>query len=75
MKNENTEFLEKLAETLLVTVGDLTPETNLSSLASWDSMGQVAVLSLIDEMMGPAIPPGSLQKCVTVGDIMRLIGS
>jgi acyl carrier protein len=69
-----SDFLAKLGETLMAD-GPLTAETQLSSLSGWDSMGQVAVFSLIDESVGATLPPGSLQKCATVGDIIALIKS
>lgn len=53
----------------------LTADTQLSTLPGWDSMGMVAVLSLIDESLGASLPRGSLQKCATVNDILALVRS
>jgi acyl carrier protein len=71
---KSNEFLAKLGETLMAE-GSLTPDTQLSSLSGWDSMGMVAVLSLIDESVGASLPRGSLQKCERVGDILGLVKS
>jgi acyl carrier protein len=71
---KTSEFLAKLAETLMAD-GSVTPDTQLSSLPGWDSMGMVAVLSLIDESVGATLPRGSLQKCERVGDILVLVKS
>ena len=69
---KTSEFLAKLGETLMAN-GGVTPDTLLSSLPGWDSMGMVAVLSLIDESVGASLPRGSLQKCAPVGDIVALV--
>ena len=61
-----------LGETLMAD-GPLNPETPLTSLSGWDSMGMVAVLGLIDESLGASLPRGSLQKCVIVRDVLALV--
>ena len=66
-------FLGKLAEVLLASPGGVKFETRLDSLAGWDSMGQVATLSFLDEELGAKLPAGSLQKCQTLGDIVCLV--
>jgi acyl carrier protein len=69
------EFLSKLGEILMAEPGKLDPETDLGGLSGWDSMGQVAVFSLLDEAVGTTPAPGLLQKCTTVGDIVALAES
>ena len=70
-----SDFLTKLSQTLLLEEPALTPATDLTSLPAWDSMGMVAVLSMIDESLGATLPRGALQKCATVNDIMALVKS
>ena len=74
MQMKTSEFLTRLGETLM-TQGPLTPETELRRLSEWDSMGMVAVLSMIDESLGATLPRGSIQKCALVSDILGLVKS
>lgn len=67
------EFLGQLAEALMADKAQMQPEAELSSFAGWDSMGQVAVVGLIDQSLEMTLPPGSLQKCRTVSDILQLV--
>jgi acyl carrier protein len=69
------EFLSKLGEILMAEQDRLAPETDLRELSGWDSMGQVAVFSLLDEAVGTTPAPGLLQKCTTVGDVLALAES
>ncbi len=69
---KTSEFLVRLGETLMADE-PLKRETELRSLSGWDSMGMVAVFSLIDESLGTSLPRGSLQNCGTVGDILELV--
>lgn len=68
-----TEFLGKLAEAIMAGNRPLKSEIPLNKFPGWDSMGQVAVVGLIDEALGISLPPGSLQNCRTVGDILALV--
>jgi acyl carrier protein len=69
------EFLGRLGETLMLEGAQLTPETELSSLSGWDSMGMVAVVGLIDQELDTTLPRGALQACKTVGDVVDLVKS
>ena len=68
------DFLAQLAEALNAEPSQLTVQTPLDSLEGWDSMGQVSVVSLLDQI-GVKSPPGALQKCRTAGDIVALGGT
>lgn len=67
------EFIERLGEVLMAEPGKTGEETPLESLPGWDSMGQVATVGFLDEVLGASPPPGSLQQCRTVGDILGLV--
>jgi acyl carrier protein len=69
------EFLSKLGEILMAEPDKLAPETDLRELSGWDSMGQVSVFSLLDEVVGTTPAPGLLQKCNTIGDVVALAES
>jgi acyl carrier protein len=67
------QLIENLAEVLLAGPTEVTGETRLESLSGWDSMGQLAILSFLDEQLGATLPVGSLQKCQTLADITELV--
>lgn len=69
------QFIEKLGVELGIPSGKLLDEVPLSSFKSWDSMGQMAVLAMIDSELGYEVPPGGVQKCKTVGDLVLLVSS
>lgn len=71
---QNT-FIEKIAQELSVGAADLTPDTVLSSLPSWDSLGKMGVLALIDFELHVVVPQGSLQNCHKVSDLLSLVGA
>jgi len=66
-------FVKKLADILLAE-NSLTENTTLDSLPGWDSMGQLSIVALFDECLGRKLPPGSIQNCETINDILVLAG-
>jgi acyl carrier protein len=68
-------FIEKLGAELGIPPATLLEEALLNSFKAWDSMGHMAVLAMIDAELGCEVPPGALQKCKTVGDLVTLVGS
>lgn len=64
-----SEFLTKLGEVLLAE-RPIDESTPLDSLSGWDSMGQVAVVSFLDEELDVRLKPGALQSSRTIGDIL-----
>ena len=66
-------FIEKIAEELSVVPADLTLDTELSSLSSWDSLGKMGILALIDSELHMVVPQGSFQNCEKVSDLLGLV--
>lgn len=67
-------FLGEFAEILGVQAGALTPETELKSFETWDSVAHLSTMVLIDEKYGVAIAPDALLNARTVADILAAIG-
>jgi acyl carrier protein len=67
------EFLKRFAEVLMSDDAPLAAETALGEFAGWDSMGQMAALSLLDEL-GVKVPPGRIAECQTVADVLAIAG-
>ena len=68
-----TRFIEKLGAELGVAPEKLTDAALLSSFPAWDSMGRMAVIAMVDVELAIEFPPGGLQKCQTVGDLVALV--
>lgn len=67
-----TGFIHNLAEALSEDATQMRLETDLDSLAGWDSMGKVAVIALLDESYQIKLPPGAIHQCRTVADLYKL---
>ena len=68
-----TQFIEKLGAELGIAPAKLTDSALLKSFPAWDSMGRMAVVAMLDTELGFDLPPGGLQKCQTVGDLVSLV--
>lgn len=66
-------FLQHLADILVTDPGQLQADTPLNRFKGWDSMGQMAVLTLIDTDLGVPVPLNWLGECDTVGKVLALV--
>jgi acyl carrier protein len=53
--------------------GTITKTTELKSLGSWDSVGILSVMALVDSSVGVVLAPEQLAKSTTAGDLLDLI--
>ncbi len=68
------EFLEKLADTLEWQENSaLSAETVLTEI--WDSMGQINVITMLDDELDLALEIDELENIKTVQDILDIISS
>lgn len=65
-------FIELFTETLEVTV-EVNKDTKLSSLAEWDSIGALSIVSVIDDKYGVMIHSKFLQEMRTIADLYNFI--
>lgn len=68
------DFLNQLAEILVTDPKELQPDVPLIRFKGWDSMGKMAVLTLIDSDVGVVVPHNWLAECKSVGHILQLVG-
>jgi len=73
MKNRN-EFLCLLDELFELPPGSLTGQEALADLEGWGSMAVVSFMALADEHYGVTLSPRQFGNCVTVNDLLALIG-
>lgn len=64
--------LELLADILDMDAGDLTPETELSSL-EWDSVTALSFIAMVDEEFGKEVKGAQIKNFVTVQDALNLM--
>lgn len=65
-----TAFINELAAVLSEEASGMSGETALDSLAGWDSMGKVATIAFLDSSFGVRLPPGAIQQCRQVRDLV-----
>ena len=70
---KRTDLLPRLAEALHAPVLSFSEATRLSSLAGWDSMGQLEVACLLDSSVGVQLPAGSFARMNTVGELLNFV--
>jgi acyl carrier protein len=66
-------FIKELAAVLAEDATEMNNETALNSLAGWDSMGKVATMAFLDASFGVRLPPGAIQECLQVRDLMAFV--
>ena len=69
------DFTREFAEVLNVAPEQLTPETEMDSLAGWDSVTYLATMVLIDEKLSVRIRPDVFSRAKTFRDILAAVGS
>lgn len=67
------QFIEKFGQEFGVPASKLTDDAVLASFPSWDSLARMATIAMFDSELGLELPQGSLQGCVTVGDVITLV--
>lgn len=69
------QFVEKFKNAVdFQTDVDLTGDTNLKTLAEWDSLAALGVIIMFDMEYDKAITGKDLVVCQQVSDVYRLIG-
>lgn len=53
---------------------DVKPETELASLAEWDSLAALGVIVMFDMEYGKTITGNDLKTCATIADLFALLG-
>lgn len=65
-------FMQEMADILWADPAELLPERRLKDFRGWDSMGQMAVLTLLDTEVGVPVPPRWITTCETIGQVLVL---
>jgi len=70
----NEEKIALIEETLDIESGSLNPETELSSVAEYDSMAKLSLIVLCDENFNKKLSGEQIRAFFTVGDILNFLG-
>jgi acyl carrier protein len=70
----NEEKIALIEETLDIESGSLSPETELSSVAEYDSMAKLSLIVLCDENFNKKLSGEQIRAFNTVGDILAFLG-
>jgi acyl carrier protein len=70
----NEEKIALIEETLDIESGSLNPETELSTVAEYDSMAKLSLIVLCDENFNKKLSGEQIRAFVTVGDILNFLG-
>lgn len=62
-----------LAELFETSPDDLSPETPRDAIATWDSLGQLLLMSALDERFGIRLSQGEANGLRAVGDILGIL--
>jgi len=68
----NQDIIIALAEILEMEAGELTFETALDTIDTWDSLATISFIAMVDEKTGLVLAGDDLQKATTIGDLVAL---
>jgi acyl carrier protein len=71
---DKNQFIQSLEDLIEADPGSLTEQSVLADTAGWDSMAIMGFIAFADEELGAAPAPAALKTCVTVADLMTLVG-
>ena len=66
------EFVQAFEEALELQAGQVKPDTQLSSITRYDSMGRLSVMAMADTKLGIVLDADALERCRTVSDLYAL---
>ena len=64
------EFLHLIATSLGMPPEAITPDTPVETIAEWDSLGWLSIMTAVDERWDVLISTQHLSTCQTVGEVM-----
>lgn len=67
------EKIQLIAEVMDLDAGEITPETKLADLDSWDSVALLSFIAMMDEKFNKAIKGAEIRSFVTIQDAMDVM--
>ena len=69
---KESELLEEIKETLQRDE-DLTLDMKLEDLKEWNSLANISIIALFDQLFEVVVPADELLKCQTINDLLQLV--
>lgn len=69
----NEEKIELIADAMDLDASEITPETKLADLESWDSVALLSFIAMMDEKFNKAIKGAEIRAFVTIQDAMDVM--
>jgi acyl carrier protein len=66
------QFIERIAQFLELSRGELAIETDLRSLESWDSLAVLNLIAFFDSEFGFSVSFAEIDGCRTIADLIGL---
>ena len=66
-------FVPQLEEVLEMSPGTFREDEEVRNLEHWDSLKLLEILALADEQLNVQVDADHLAKCVTLGDVLKLL--
>jgi len=67
------QFIQAFEEALELPGGQVTPDTLLSDIARYDSMGRLSVMAMADTKLGVLLDADDMERCRTIADLYALV--
>jgi acyl carrier protein len=67
------DVIDRIAETLQLSPGELTVDSQASDFDAWDSLGTMSLLLMLNTEYGLSVPQGETQKLRSVRGIFELL--
>ncbi len=67
------EFIQAFEEALELPDGQIKPDTLLSSIPRYDSMGRLSIMAMADTELGIVLDADAMERCRTVSDLHALV--
>jgi acyl carrier protein len=67
------EFIEAFEENLDLAPGSVTADTDFKALAEWDSLAQLSVITIIEDIYRKVIDSSLLKNSSTVGELIAKV--
>lgn len=70
---EKNEFFRNLADSLLIAPESLHEQSRAEDFEEWDSMGTMAIMTMLDSRYGVRLSPGDAAQLQSVSGILALL--
>lgn len=67
------EFIDAFEESLDLEPGSVNADTDFKALAEWDSLAQLSVMTLIEDMYRKVIDSSVLKNSATIGELIASV--